>query len=465
VTITQLTAPDLRARFRGALLRPGEEGYEEARQVWNGAVDRRPALIARCAGADDVVRAVRFAREHDLPVSVRGGGHSVLGHGVCDGGVMIDLSLLKAVSVNPVTRVARAAGGLLWSELDLATQRYGLATTGGSISSTGIGGVTLGGGFGHLMRRHGLTVDNLRAADLVTADGEAVRVDAEHEPELLWGLRGGGGNFGIATGFEYDLHAVGPIVLGGPVFWPLAQAPAVLRVLREFAPEAPDELGVMLVANLAPPMPFLPPEHYGSPVFGLLLVWCGDPAEGARAIAPLRGTGTPIGDLVRPVPYRAVQSLLDGSAARGSCAYWRSTRLPDLSDAAIDTIVERVETITSPLSLLNGWAIGGAVSRADPAATAVGGREPGFELRTIAVWRPGDPDEERHTAWVREGWEALRAHGDGRQYATFLSDEGTAGVQAAYGERLARLVALKNRFDPTNLFRLNANIAPSGGTR
>ena len=222
-------AAALRGRFRGALLRPGEEGYDEARRIWNGAIDRRPALIARCAGADDVQAALRFAREHDLPVSVRGGGHSVLGHSVCDGGVMIDLSQMKAVSVDPAARVARAAGGVVWSELDLATQRYGLATTGGTVSSVGIGGLTLGGGFGHLMRRHGLTVDNLRAVDLVTADGDRVRVDADSEPELFWGLRGGGGNFGIATAFEYDLHPVGPLVLGGPVYWPLEQAPQVLR--------------------------------------------------------------------------------------------------------------------------------------------------------------------------------------------------------------------------------------------
>ncbi|SNQ51757.1 FAD linked oxidase domain protein [Frankia canadensis] len=456
---------ELRGRFRGALLRPGEEGYYEARQVWNGAIDRRPALIARCAGTDDVVTAVRFARDRDLPLSVRGGGHSVVGHAVCDDGVVIDLSQLKAVAVDPAARVARAAGGLLWSELDLATQRHGLATTGGSVSSTGIGGVTLGGGFGHLMRRHGLTVDNLRAVDLVTADGERLRVDAAHEPELFWALRGGGGNFGIATAFEYDLHPVGPIVLGGPVFWSLDQAPDVLRVLREFAPGAPDELGVMLVANLAPPLPFLPPERYGTPVFGLVLTWCGDIAAGLRAIAPLRSIGTPIGDLVRPTPYRAVQSLLDGSAARGAASHWRSHRLPDLSDGVIDTIVERVSSITSPLSLLNGWMIGGAVSRVDPSATAIGERETGFELRTIAVWQPGAPDADRHTAWVRDGWEALRAHSAGRQYATFLADEGAAGVRAAYGDQLARLVAVKDRYDPTNVFRLNANIAPSGGTR
>jgi hypothetical protein len=245
----------------------------------------------------------------------------VLGYGVCDGGVVIDLSQLKSVSVDPAARTVRAAGGLTWAEMDLAGQRHALATTGGSVSSTGIGGVTLGGGFGHLMRRHGLTVDNLRAADLVTADGDRLRVDAATEPELLWGLRGGGGNFGIVTAFEYDLHPVGPIVLGGPIFWPIERAPRVLRFLREFAPTAPDELGIALLAAPAPPMPFLPPELYGTPVLGLLPVWCGDIAEGLRVLAPLRGLGTPIGDLVRPVPYRVVQSSLDASAAPGNASY------------------------------------------------------------------------------------------------------------------------------------------------
>jgi FAD binding domain/Berberine and berberine like len=451
---------ELRGRFRGALLRPGEEGFEEARRVWNGAIDRRPALIARCAGADDVLQALRFARERELPIAVRGGGHSVVGHSVCDGGVTIDLSHMKAVSVDPAARVARAAAGLTWSELDLATQRHGLATTGGTISSVGIGGLTLGGGFGHLMRRHGLTIDNLRTVELVTADGERLRVDAESEPELFWGLRGGGGNFGIATAFEYDLHPVGPLVLGGPIYWPLVQAHDVLRTLREF--DAPDELGIMIVAHRAPPLPFLPPERYGAPVLGLLPVWSGDLADGARAIAPLRELGTPLGELIRPVPYRAVQSLLDGSAPRGTHAYWRSHRLLTLSDAAIDTIVERVESITSPLSLLNGWVIGGAASRVAAGATALGERDAGFELRLIAVWPPGGPDGERHRGWVRDGWEALRPCAAG-VFPGFLSDEGIDGVRAAYGDRLGRLTALKDRYDPANVFRLNANIPPSNG--
>jgi hypothetical protein len=250
--IESKTFATLRERFRGALLQPKEEGYDEARRIWNGAIDRRPALIARCVGTDDVVEAVRFARERDLLISVRGGGHAVAGHAVCDGGLMIDLSLMKYVQVDPQVRTARAAGGLLWSELDGATQQFGLATTGGIISHTGIAGLTLGGGLGHLMRKHGLTVDNLLSVDLVTADARRLRVDAESELDLFWGLRGGGGNFGIATAFEYRLHPVGPLMLGGPIFWPISDAPQVLRFLRDFAPEAPEELGITLTMMLAP---------------------------------------------------------------------------------------------------------------------------------------------------------------------------------------------------------------------
>jgi FAD/FMN-containing dehydrogenase len=453
---------ELRPRFRGALLRPGEEGYDEARRIWNGAIDRRPALIARCAGADDVIEALRCARERELLVSVRGGGHAVAGHAVCDGGVMIDLSLMKAISVDPAARVARAAGGVLWSELDRATQRYALATTGGIISHTGIAGLTLGGGLGHLMRKHGLTVDNLRAVELVTAEGERIRVDADGEPDLLWALRGGGGNFGIATSFEYDLHPVGPMVLGGPIFWPLADGPEVLRALRDFAPGAPDELGISIVLRLAPPMPLLPAEQYGKPVFGLLLVWAGDIGEGKKAIAPLAAIGTPLASVVAPVPYVALQSMLDGSAPHGNHYYWKSHRLPELSDEVIGQLVARVDAITSPFSQLSGWAVGGAASRVDAGATAVGEREVGFELNITAAWPAADPGGERHTAWVREGWEALRPHSGG-VYANFLSDEDAAGVEAAYGDRLARLTALKDRYDPANVFRLNANIRPSAG--
>jgi hypothetical protein len=451
---------DLRSRFRGTLLRPGEEGYDEARRVWNGAIDRRPALIARCAGSDDVVQAVRYARERDLPVTVRGGGHAVAGHAVCDDALMIDLSLLKAVRVDPATQTARAAGGLLWSDFDKATQPHGLATTGGIISHTGIGGLTLGGGLGHLMRKHGLTVDNLRAVDLVTADAGRLRVDADSEPDLLWGLRGGGGNFGIATALEYQLHPVGPIVLGGPLFWSFDDAPAVLRFLRDFAPAAPDELGITVSMMNAPPMPFLPPDRVGTPVVGLVLVWAGDPDDGTKAIAPLRGIGTPIADAIRPVPYLFLQSMLDGGAPHGRHYYWKAHRLPTLTDATIQTCLDQLASATTPFAQVNGWAVGGAVSRVDAADTAVGEREVGFELSVTAAWPGSDPNGDKHRDWVRTGWEAMRPDSTG-VYANFISDEGAAGVRAAYGPRLARLTALKDRYDPTNVFRHNANIPPA----
>jgi hypothetical protein len=450
----------LRTRFRGALLRPGEDGFDEARRIWNGAIDRRPGLIARCAGADDVVEAVRFARERDQLVAVRGGGHAVAGHAVCDDGLMIDLSLMKVIGIEPDARTARAAAGLLWSELDRATQRFGLATTGGIISHTGIAGLTLGGGLGHLMRKHGLAVDNLRSVDLVTADGDQRHIDADTDPELFWGLRGGGGNFGIATSFEYQLHPVGPMVLGGPIFWPLSDAPEVLRFLRDFAAEAPEELGITIAARLAPPTVLLPPDQYGQPVLMVLPVWVGDAAAGQAAIAPLRTLGTPIADVVRPAPYLFLQSMLDAGAPHGLHYYWKSHRLPVLADDVIDTIVDHIGSITSPLSQISGWAMGGAVSRVDANATAVGEREPGFEMNVIAGWRPGDPDPVRHVSWVREAWARMRPHSLG-VYTNFLSDEDPAGVELAYGNRLERLTALKDVHDPDNFFRMNANIAPS----
>ncbi|MEX5631396.1 FAD-binding oxidoreductase [Parafrankia sp. FMc2] len=451
----------LRSRFRGALLRPGEEGYDEARRVWNGAIDRRPALVARCAGADDVVEAVRFAREHELPVTVRGGGHAVAGHAVTDGGLMIDLSMLKAIRVDPAARTARAAGGLLWGEFDAATQQHGLATTGGLVSHTGVGGLTLGGGLGHLMRRHGLTVDNLLAVDLVTADGQRLLVDGEHSPDLFWALRGGGGNFGIATALTYRLHPVGPMVLGGPVFWPVEQADGVLRLLRDFAPTAPDSLGITFSMMLAPPLPFLPPDRVGTPVLGLVLVWTGNPTEGEAVMAPLRRLGTPIADVVSMVPYQFLQSMHDAGAPHGRHYYWKSHRLPTLSDATIGEFRRLLGSSRSRYSQINGWAIGGAASRVAPEATAVGPRAVGFDVSLIAAWQPGDPDGESHQAWVRGGWEALRPQSAG-VYANFISDEGEAGVRAAYGTRLAGLTAVKDRYDPTNVFRFNANIAPSG---
>jgi FAD/FMN-containing dehydrogenase len=450
----------LRSRFRGTLVRPGEEGYPEARRVWNGAIDRRPALIARCAGADDVHTVLRHARDRDLPIAVRGSGHSPAGLGVCDDGVVIDLSGLTAVSVDPDARWARAGAGVTWAGFDLTTQRYGLATTGGTVSGVGVGGLTLLGGFGHLMRRHGMAADNLRAADLITADGAHLRVDADSEPDLLWGLRGGGGAFGIATALTFELHPAGPLLLGGPVYWPLDQAAQVLRTLRDLAPDAPDDLGVMIVGHRVPPMPFVPAEAYGTPALGLLITWAGDVAEGVRVTDPLRRTGTPLGDAVRPVPYRALQTLLDVAAAPGNGAYWRSVTLPRLTDAAIDEVVGLVAALPTPTSMITGWLLGGAAGRVDAGATAVGERGTGFEIRVVAQWAPGDPAADQHRSWVRAGRDRLRRHGSGRLYPTFLTDEGPAGVRAAYGDGLARLVELKQRYDPAGIFRSPLDLIP-----
>lgn len=459
-TAAMHTLDELRPRFRGAMLRSGEEGYDDARRIWNGAIDRRPALIARCAGADDVAAAVRFARERDLRISVRGGGHSIAGHSVCEGGVMIDLSLMRSVRVDAERKVARVSGGALWSDVDRACAPHGLATTGGIISHTGVGGLTLGGGLGHLMRRHGLTVDNVLAVELVTAEGEHLRVDADSEPELFWGLRGGGGNFGIATAFEFRLHRVGPIILGGPIFWPIEEMPRVLRFLRDFAPQAPDELGITLSIAAAPPAPFLPLERFGKPITGVVLAWAGDLDEGEKAIAPLRDVAPAIAQVVRPIPYVALQGMLDGGAPHGRCYYWKSHRFETFPDQLIETFASRVESVEAPFWQLNGWAVGGAASRVDPEATAVGQREVGFDLNVVAAWPPSDPRAEEYVEWVRQGHGQMEPHADG-VYANFICDEGDEGVRAAYGERLARLVALKDRYDPANVFRLNANIAPS----
>jgi FAD/FMN-containing dehydrogenase len=390
-TIDSALVNELRTTFRGALLRTDEEGYEETRRVWNGAVDRKPALIARCAGADDVATAVRFARHHNLEVSVRGGGHSIAGHSVCDGGLMIDLSNMKAIRLDPQAKTATAAGGVLLGEFDRATQVHGLATTGGVISHTGLGGLTLGGGLGHLMRMHGLTVDNLLSVDLVTADGELRHVTADGHPELFWGLRGGGGNFGIATRFEYQLHKLGPMILAGPILWPLEDAAEVMATVRDVAPNAPDELGITVAIIPAPPAPFVPPERFGRPTMALVLVWAGDPADGAKAIEPLRKIGTPIADVVRSTPYVAVQSMLDGGAPHGRHYYWKAHKLPSLGDEVIDIFLGAIDSATSPLAQINGWAVGGAVSRVAEDATAVGDRRPGFEMSITVGWPPPDP--------------------------------------------------------------------------
>ncbi|MET7549688.1 FAD-binding oxidoreductase [Streptomyces sp. NPDC005500] len=458
--ISENSASRLRAHFRGALLRPKEEGYDEARQVWNGAIDRKPAIVARCAGADDVALAVKFAREHDMPLTVRGGGHAVAGYAVADDALMIDLSLMKGIHVDPAGQTVRASGGVLLGELDRATQRFGLAVPSGIVSHTGVGGLTLGGGLGFTMRKYGLTVDNLMAATLVSADGELKHVTAETDEELLWGLRGGGGNFGVVTSFEYRAHALGPMVTGGPVFWPIEDAPEVLRHLRDFADEAPDDLGIVLFLRPAPPAAFIPQQYHGKPVMGVFLVWSGDPAEADAATAPIRRLGRPICDLFKVVPYLQLQSMLDGGNPHGVHYYWRSQRVPKLTDTVIDKLVDQTVSSPTPMSYIGGFAIGGAVTRVAPEATSVGKREAGFEINIVAAWHPAHPDPDQQVSWTRRGWEELQPHSSG-VYANFLSDETPASVRRSFGGSLPRLTALKRRVDPTNVFSANANISPT----
>jgi FAD/FMN-containing dehydrogenase len=452
---------ELAGMFRGELLLPVDSAYDDARRIWNGAIDRRPACVARCTGVADVVAAVRFAREHDLVVAVRAGGHGVGGHALCDGGLVIDLSPMRGIRVDPAARAARAEAGVLWGELDRETQLFGLATVGGIVTHTGIAGLTLGGGIGWLMRKYGATVDNLLSADVVTADGELVTANEEQNTELFWGIRGGGGNFGIVTSFEYRLHPVGPSVLAGPIFHPLERATDVLRFYREFAAGAPDELTTIFNLRVAPPLPFLPEEIHGKPIVMVGACYAGAPEDGIEVVRPLKEFGNPIVDLLEPKPYLALQSMFDPSVPHGWHYYWKSVELPPLTDEAIDTLVGHASALTSPKSYCIVFQLGGALSRVAEGETAFGQREAAHNVNINAVWTDEDPESERHIAWARDFFDAMQPHARGRVYLNFLGDEGADRVRQAYGAgSYERLVELKRRYDPANFFRLNQNIEP-----
>jgi FAD/FMN-containing dehydrogenase len=451
----------LREVFRGEVLGPGDDGYDAARAIWNGAIDRRPACIARCTGVADVVAAVGFARERGLLVGVRSGGHGVGGHAICDGGLVVDLSAMKGIRVDPATRTARAEAGVLWGELDRETQYFGLATVGGIVTHTGIAGLTLGGGIGWLMRKHGATVDNLVSADVVTAQGEVLTASEEENPDLFWAVRGGGGNFGIVTSFEYRLHPVGPTVLAGPIFHRLEDAPEVLRFYREFIAAAPDELTTIFELSVAPPLPFLPEEVHGTQVVMVGACYVGAPGEGAEVVRPLKQFGRPIVDLLEPKPYTALQSMFDPLVPHGWHRYWKSVELPPLTDAAIDTLVEHAPAVTSPKSYCIVFQLGGALARVHEDETAFSQRTAAHNVNVNAVWTDDDPDGDRHVAWAQDVFAAMQPHAGGRVYVNFLGEEGGNRVRQAYGERTyERLVELKRAYDPTNLFRLNQNIEP-----
>jgi FAD/FMN-containing dehydrogenase len=449
-------------QFHGQLIRAGDKEYPETRPIWNGMIDKKPAAIARCINTADVVAALNLAQEHDLRFSVRGGGHNVAGHALCDDGLVIDLSGMKGVHVDPSAQTARAQPGANLGDLDRETQLFGLATPTGIVSKTGLAGLTLGGGFGWLTRRHGFTVDNLRSAEIVTADGRVLTASEGENADLFWGIRGGGGNFGIATSFEYQLHPVGPTVLGGLLIHPIADAAELMRFYREFAAEAPEELGSLFVMRLAPPAPFLPKSVHGEPVCGLIICYAGDLEEGERVLRPLRHFGQPLADKIGPKPYLTVQSMLDQGQTEGHQYYWKSEYLTELRDEAIDTIVTYGATLSSPLARVLMMQLGGAVRRRDEMAMAASHRDAEFVLAINNGWQ--DPAQnERQIQWTRDFWTAVRPFSGGGVYVNFLTaDEGQERVRAAYGaEKYRRLVELKNKYDPANRFCYNQNIRPA----
>ncbi|MEO3430217.1 FAD-binding oxidoreductase [Pelagibius sp. CAU 1746] len=443
--------------LRGTVLLPASAGYDEARHIWNGMVDRRPAMIVRCAGAADVATAVNFGRERDLLIAVKGGGHNVAGNAVCDGGLMIDLSAMREVRADPEQRRARAGGGATWGDFDAETQVFGLATTGGLISATGVAGLTLGGGIGWLSRSYGLACDNLVSVDVVTAAGGRVRASAEENADLFWGLKGGSGNFGIATSFEFRLHPVGPLVFAGMTLYPLDAARDMLIWFRDFMQQAPDALGGLAGFVTAPD---------GTPAFALIGVYCGEPSQGEAVLKPLREARRPLLDTFAPSPYRKIQTLFDASSPPGLRYYWKSSFLDSLPEEAVAVAVGRAREFPSPNCKIFVEFLGGAVSRIPREDAVFDHRDSPYNLLIIGGW--DDPArDDICRAWVRQTWQAMRPFETEGVYVNYLgteSDEGADRLAAAYGPgKYDRLVALKRKYDPANLFRMNQNIPPGAG--
>jgi FAD/FMN-containing dehydrogenase len=460
-TIPSETLTALRTQLRGPLCMPGEAGYEQARTIWNGMIDRRPAAVVRAVGAADVVRAIGLAREHRLLLAVRGGGHNIAGNAVCEGGLLLDLSLMKSIRIDPAGRTARVEPGVTLGELDREAQAFGLATPTGINSTTGIAGLTLGGGFGWLSRKHGLTIDNLLSADVVTAGGDLLRAsDADHA-DLFWAIRGGGGNFGVVTSFEFRLHAVGPEVLAGLIVHPFDRAREILEGYRRAVAAAPDALTCWVVMRKAPPLPFLPPEVHGKEVLILALCHAGDPRDGWKAIAPFQALGKPIADVVGPTPFVGWQAAFDPLLAPGARNYWKSHDFVELGDGAIQVMQEFVGRFPSPDCEVFVGNLGGAVSRVPSQATAYPHRDVQFVMNVHTRWTDAAKDAEC-IAWARKLFDAMTPHATGGVYVNFMpEDEAQRVGQGAYGANHRRLASLKARYDPGNLFRMNQNIPPA----
>jgi FAD/FMN-containing dehydrogenase len=450
---------DLARAFDGELIRPRDPTYDEQRKIWNGAIDRFPALIARCQGVDDVISAVAFGRETGLPVAVRGGGHSFPGLSVIDGGLVIDLGLMNAIRVDPEARIARAGAGVRLGELDRATQPFGLAVPAGIVTTTGLAGLTLGGGIGWLMRKYGLTIDQLLSVDLVTAGGEFVKASATENADLFWGVRGGGGNFGIVTEFEFRLNPLGPMVLAGPIYWPMEDSARVLRFYRDWITDVPDDLTTIVVHRKAPPLPFVPAELHGKPVVSVTVCYAGPIEEGEKVVRPLREFGSPVLDLCFPKPFLEHQAMFDSSLPPGYWYYFRACDVAELSDDVIDITAEHALRLKSPVTAFPIFQLGGAVGRVGADETVFNSRRAAhtFNINATTVTSEGF-DEERE--WSRTMWTALAPYHTS-VYVNFLMDEGEERIRQAYGaEKYDRLKALKRKYDPNNLFHLNQNIRP-----
>jgi len=455
---------ELRAAMDGPVIAPGDAGFDDARRVFNAEIDRRPSVIARCTSTADVVAAIGFAREHRLEISVRGGAHNPAGTAVCDDGLMVDLSLLNAVTVDPAAQRARVGGGALLADMDAAAHAHGLATPAGLVSHTGVGGLTLGGGMGWLTRKFGLSIDNLVSAEVVTADGRVLRAAQDEHPGLFWAIRGGGGNFGVVTSFEFRLHEAGPMVQFGLFFWSLDQGPQVLRLAREITAAMPPDINAVIAALNAPPAPFVPQQHHFAPGYALLLTGFGSAQEHAQLVTQIRDSVPPLFDMVTPMPYVELQKLLDESLAWGFYSYEKGTYVEDLSDAVIEVVTEHVPRKNSPMSALLFYRLDGAYSRVGDDETAFsGGRSP----RYGAFIEGFAPDTDLLTAdrgWVRSLWEALRPHaiGSGDGYVNGTVEYQNDRVRGSYGTaKYERLARIKAEYDPDNAFHLNANIPPA----
>jgi FAD/FMN-containing dehydrogenase len=448
------------ARLRGPVLAPDTTGYEDSRTVWNGMIDRKPALVVRCLGSGDVIECVRLARDHNLLLCIKGGGHNIAGLAVADGALMLDLSLMRGVWVDPIGRVAHAQPGCVLGDVDRETQLHGLASVLGFVSLTGITGLTLGGGIGYLTRRWGWTSDNVAGMDVVTAEARLVRASSEENPDLFWGLRGGGGNFGVVTGIDYLLHRVGPEVVGGVVAWPASEAPRVLELYRTLAEQAPPELTLVALMRPAPPAPWLPKDRHGTPIVALLACHTGDPDEAEKAVVPIKSFGRPIGDVLVRRPYTQMQSLLDATQPKGRRYYWKSEYLPGIEPALVERFIEHAARIRSPHSAVILFQMEGALNRLSQDHSPAGNRDARYLLNIAGSWERPE-DDEANIEWARQAWNDLRRFSTGGTYINFLTeDDGAERTEAALGQALERLAQIKTRWDPQNVFRTNRNIRP-----